>query len=67
MKTVFLTTQEVSERTGKTVRWIQKLIKDGRLPVKETVNGYLIKETDVSIVLTLPKVGRPRKEGKENK
>jgi excisionase family DNA binding protein len=55
-----ITTNEVAERLGVTIRRIQALITDGRLPAQKVGRDYLIKEEDLKLV-TGRKPGRPRK------
>lgn len=57
----FLTTKQVAERLGVTVRRIQALVTSGRLPSKKFGRDYMIKETDLKLVEDR-KVGRPRKK-----
>lgn len=58
-----LTTPQVAERLGVTVRRVQALIKDGRLPSQQFGRDHLIKESDLKLVENR-KPGRPRKEAK---
>lgn len=55
-----LTTKEVAERLGITVRRVQALIQDGQLPADKVGRDYLIKEKDLKLVEER-KPGRPRK------
>lgn len=57
-----LTTKEVAERLGVTVRRVQALIQDGNLPAEKVGRDYLIKEKDLKLVEER-KPGRPRKDG----
>jgi excisionase family DNA binding protein len=57
-----LTTPQVAERLGVTVRRVQALIKDGRLPSQQFGRDHIIKESDLKLVENR-KPGRPRKEG----
>ena len=57
-----LTTPQVAERLGVTVRRVQALIKDGRLPSQQFGRDHLIRESDLKLVQNR-KPGRPRKEG----
>jgi excisionase family DNA binding protein len=56
-----LTTKEVAERLGVTVRRVQALIQDGQLPAEKVGRDYLIKEKDIRLV-EIRKPGRPRKD-----
>jgi excisionase family DNA binding protein len=58
-----LTTKEVAERLGVSVRRVHALIQDGRLPAQKYGRDYLIEEKDLKLV-TERKVGRPRKSEK---
>jgi excisionase family DNA binding protein len=55
-----ITTSEAAERLGVTIRRIQALITDGRLPAQKVGRDYLIKEEDLKLVIDR-KPGRPRK------
>ena len=55
-----LTTKEVAERLGVTVRRVQALIQDGQLPAQKVGRDYLVKEKDLKLVEER-KPGRPRK------
>jgi len=60
-KEVLLTTPQVAERLGVTVRRVQALIKAGRLPSQQYGRDHLIKEKDLAFVAER-KPGRPRKQ-----
>jgi excisionase family DNA binding protein len=53
-----LTTREVADRLGVTIRRVQALIYDGRLPSKQYGRDHLIKESDLKLVEDR-KPGRP--------
>jgi excisionase family DNA binding protein len=55
-----LTTKEVAERLGVSVRRVHALIQDGRLPAQKYGRDYLIEEKDLKLVAER-KAGRPRK------
>jgi excisionase family DNA binding protein len=57
----FLTTKQVAERLGLTIRRIQALVTSGRLPAQKFGRDYQIKEKDLKLVKDR-KVGRPRKK-----
>jgi excisionase family DNA binding protein len=59
-KETMLTTPEVAARLGVTVRRVQALIKDGRLPSQQFGRDHLIKESDLKLVENR-KPGRPKK------
>jgi excisionase family DNA binding protein len=56
-----LTTPQVAERLGVTVRRVQALIKEGRLPSQQFGRDHLIKERDLKLVENR-KPGRPPKQ-----
>jgi excisionase family DNA binding protein len=60
MSTELLSTAEVAERLGLTVRAIQKMIEGGRLPARKVGRDYVI---DPSALENIPKqaAGRPPK------
>jgi excisionase family DNA binding protein len=60
-KETLLTTPQVAERLGVTVRRVQALIKEGRLPSQQFGRDHLIRESDLKLVENR-KPGRPRKE-----
>lgn len=55
-----LTTNDVAERLGVTIKRVQALVRAGRLPAEKVGRDYLIKEKDLRLVLDR-KPGRPRK------
>jgi len=55
-----LTTKEVAEKLGVTLRRVQAMIETGRLPATKFGRDYMIKETDLKLVENR-KVGRPKK------
>jgi excisionase family DNA binding protein len=56
-----LTTKQVAEQLGVTVKRIQAMIRDGRLPAEKFGRDYLIKESDLKLVEDR-KPGRPSKQ-----
>lgn len=60
----FLTTKQVAERLGVTIRRIQALVTSGRLPATKFGRDYMIRVKDLRLVEDR-KVGRPRKAKKE--
>lgn len=56
----FLTTKEVAEKLGITIRRVQALVTSGRLPAVKFGRDYMIKENDLRLVKDR-KVGRPKK------
>ena len=56
----FLTTKQVAERLGVTIRRIQALIEAGRLPAQKFGRDYMIDARNLKLVKDR-KVGRPRK------
>ena len=59
----FLTTKQVAERLGVTIRRIQALVTSGRLPAQKFGRDYMINEKDLKLVKDR-KVGRPPKAKK---
>jgi excisionase family DNA binding protein len=55
-----LTTSEVAARLGVTIKRVQAMIRDGRLPAEKMGRDYFIKEDDLKLVADR-KPGRPRK------
>jgi excisionase family DNA binding protein len=55
-----LTSAQAAERLGISVRRVQQLVKDGRLPAELFGGSLMIKEEDLKLVENR-KVGRPRK------
>jgi excisionase family DNA binding protein len=55
-----LTTKEVAELLGVSVRRVHQFIEDGRLPAEKMGRDYVIKEDDLKLVVDR-KPGRPRK------
>lgn len=58
-----LTTKQVAERLGVTIRRVQALITAGRLPAQKFGRDFMIKEKDLKLVADR-KVGRPKKINK---
>ncbi len=57
---ILLTTPQVAERLGVSVRRVQALIHDGRLPSQQFGRDHLIRESDLTLVADR-KPGRPSK------
>lgn len=55
-----LTAAQAAERLGVSVRRVQQLVKEGRLPAEQFGGAWMIKEEDLKLVENR-KVGRPRK------
>lgn len=55
-----LTTNEVAARLGVTIKRVQAMIRDGRLPAEKMGRDYFIKEDDLKLVAHR-KPGRPLK------
>lgn len=55
-----LTTKEVAEKLGVSIRRIQAMITEKSLPATKIGRDYVIKESDLSLVKNR-KVGRPKK------
>lgn len=56
-----LTTSEAAKKLKRTVRHVQWLIKEGRLPAQRVGRDYFIREEDLKLVQGL-KRGRPSKQ-----
>ena len=59
-----LTTNEVAERLGVTVKRVQAMIRNERLPAEKRGRDYFIREADLKLVEDR-KPGRPRKAPNE--
>lgn len=57
-----LTTKEAAEKLEISVRQIQTLISQGRLPARKFGRDWIIKEEDLELVKHRPITGRPKKE-----
>jgi excisionase family DNA binding protein len=57
-----LTTKEVADRLGVTVRRVQALIQAGRLPAQKVGRDFLIQEKDIRLVEER-NPGRPKASG----
>lgn len=55
-----LTTREVAERLGVTMKRVQAMIRDERLPASKAGRDYMIRVADLSLVADR-KPGRPPK------
>jgi len=55
-----LTTREVSERLGVTIKRVQAMIRDKRLPAEKMGRDYVVRVEDLKMVEDR-KPGRPRK------
>lgn len=55
-----LTTSEVAERLGVTMKRVQAMIRDERLPAEKMGRDYVIREEDLKLVADR-KPGRPPK------
>ena len=58
-----LTTKEVAEKLGVSLRRVQAMIERGRLPATKFGRYYMIRESDLKLVENR-KVGRPKKDSK---
>lgn len=56
-----LTTKEVAEKLKISVRQVQTLIKQGRLPAEKRGRDWFIKDTNLELVKERPRTGRPPK------
>lgn len=57
-----LTTKEVAEKLKISVRQVQTLIRQKRLPATKKGRDWFIKEADLTLVKERKKTGRPPKE-----
>jgi excisionase family DNA binding protein len=57
-----LTTKEAAEKLGISVRQVQTLIGQNRLPARKFGRDYVIKEEDLKLVEHRPITGRPKKK-----
>lgn len=55
-----LTTKDVAEKLGVTMRQVQSLIQSGRLPAQKFGRDYMINSEDLKLVENR-KLGRPKK------
>jgi excisionase family DNA binding protein len=55
-----LTTKEAAEKLGVTMRWVQALIKDRRLPAEKVGRDYFISEADLRLVSGLKPGPKPK-------
>lgn len=60
-----LTTKEAAEKLGISVRQVQTLIQQGRLPATKKGRDWFILESDLQLVSERPKTGRPPKAKSE--
>jgi len=60
-----LTTRDVAERLGVSLRQVQTLIKQGKLPAAKIGRDYVVNESDLKFVQHRPK-GRPPKAKRKN-
>jgi len=56
-----LTTKEAAERLNISMRQVQTLIQQSRLPAEKRGRDWFIKESDLALVRERPKTGRPPK------
>jgi excisionase family DNA binding protein len=60
-----LTTKEVAEKLSISIRQVQTLIKQERLPATKKGRDWFIKEQDLVLVQERKKTGRPPKDKSE--
>jgi excisionase family DNA binding protein len=60
----FLTTKQVADRLGVSIRRVQALVTNGRLPAQKIGRDFLIKEKDLRFVEDR-RVGRPKTSAKK--
>ena len=61
-----ISTKEAAEKLGLSIRRVQALITDGRLPAQKIGNSYVVIEKDLQLVKDRTP-GRPAKENKDKK
>ncbi len=61
-----ISTKEAAEKLGISMRRVQALITDGRLPAQKIGNSYIVKESDLKIVKERSP-GRPKKKVSKKK
>ncbi len=54
-----LTTREVAAKLGVGVRWVQALIKSGRLPARKIGRDYVVNEKDLKFVADMKPGPKP--------
>jgi excisionase family DNA binding protein len=59
----YLTTKEVADKLGVSLRRVQAMVESGRLPATKFGRDYMIREADLKLVENR-KVGRPKKDSK---
>lgn len=62
MDTKLLSTSQAAEILGVDDSRVRQLILSGKLPSMQVGRAHLIKESDLSLVKTYGKAGRPKKE-----
>jgi excisionase family DNA binding protein len=62
-----LTTKEAAERLKISVRQVQTLIQQNRLPAEKRGRDWFVKESDLDLVRERPKTGRPPKATNKGK
>jgi excisionase family DNA binding protein len=60
-----LSTKEVSEKLGVSIRRVQQMISEGTLPANKVGRDFIILEKDLENVTTYGKPGRPKKKDSE--
>ena len=61
-----ISTKVAAEKLGLSIRRVQALITDGRLPAQKIGNSFVIQEKDLELV-QVRKAGRPKKNIKIEK
>ncbi len=60
-----LTTKEVAEKLNISLRQVQTLIQQNRLPATKKGRDWFVKESDLALVQERKKTGRPPKDKDE--
>ena len=55
-----ISSKEAAEKLGLSIRRVQALITDGRLPAQKIGNSFVVREKDLELVRDR-KAGRPKK------
>jgi excisionase family DNA binding protein len=59
---MLLTAKEAAEKLGISLRQMQTLLKNNRLPARKFGNNWMIDEADLEFVRERPITGRPKKK-----
>ena len=62
-----LTTKQAAEKLGVSMRWVQALIANGRLPARKIGRDYLIIEKDLKLVANMKPGPKAKKQSEKGK